>query len=240
MNSSEKNPIYLRILKRAGRLLERLGRLITRAGSSLISSESSERQEIDNAWCRDNGDKTFRVEYDLNENSLVFDIGGYEGQWSSDIFSRYSCLIHIFEPVDDFASKIDIRFAKNMKIVLHRFGLSDQTVKKQIYMDKDATSMFRVTPESKEISLVKAIDFLEESGISKIDLIKINIEGGEYDLLNHLLDCGFAKQITDIQVQFHAFVPDAERRMLEIQRRLKETHFLTYQYLFVWENWRKK
>jgi len=240
MNSSEKNTINLRILKRAGRLLEWLGRLITRAGLSLTSSRSSEQQETDNEWHRDNGDKTFRVEYDLDENSLVFDIGGYEGQWSSDIFSRYSCSIHIFEPVDDFALKINSRFAKNKKIVVHRFGLSDQTVRTRIYVDKDATSIFKVSSELKEISLVKASDYLNESGISNIDLMKINIEGGEYDLLNHLLDYGFANKITDIQVQFHDFIPDAERRMLEIQRRLKETHFLTYQYPFVWENWRKK
>ena len=37
-------------------------------------------------WLADNGDKTYRLDYNLNENSVVFDLGGYEGQWASDIF----------------------------------------------------------------------------------------------------------------------------------------------------------
>ena len=40
-------------------------------------------------WFKDNGDKTHRLNYNLNEKSIVFDLGGYEGQWASDIFSKY-------------------------------------------------------------------------------------------------------------------------------------------------------
>jgi hypothetical protein len=39
------------------------------------------------------------LEYDLNADSVCIDIGGYEGQWASDIFGRYGCTIHVFEPV---------------------------------------------------------------------------------------------------------------------------------------------
>jgi hypothetical protein len=40
-----------------------------------------------------------------------------------------------------------------------------------------------------------------------------------------------------IQVQFHDFVADADRRMAAIQSRLRATHHTTYQYPYVWENW---
>ena len=33
---------------------------------------------------------------DLNEKSVVFDIGGYNGQWTSEIFSKYCCAFSIF------------------------------------------------------------------------------------------------------------------------------------------------
>jgi hypothetical protein len=46
--------------------------------------------------------------------------------------------------------------------------------------------------------------------------------------------------VSNVQVQFHDFVPDAERRMRRIQEKLGKTHSLTYQYLFVWENWALK
>jgi len=118
------------------------------------------------------------VNYDLNNDSIVFDLGGYEGQWASNIFSMYYCYVHIFEPVKKIASK--------------------------------------------------AIDFIKEYKIGRIDLMKINIEGGEYDLLEHLLDSAFISNIYNIQVQFHDFVPNAESRMNKIQESLSKTHLLTY------------
>ena len=73
----------IRLLKK----LESIGRRI------LLSKEI-------NQWYDDNGDKTHRLNYDLDENAIVFDLGGYEGQWSSDIFSKYCCHIYIFLKLD--------------------------------------------------------------------------------------------------------------------------------------------
>jgi FkbM family methyltransferase len=191
-------------------------------------------------WFKDNGDRTLRLEYDLSDSSIVLDLGGYEGQWASDIFSMYCCCIHVFEPVEGFASKIEKRFAKNSKILVHRYGLSNLNKKSQIFIDGDSSSTFKSDNDSEEINLVKAIDFIKEHHIHSVDLMKINIEGGEYDLLEHLLNNGLIENITNIQVQFHDFVPNAENRMIKIQQELEKTHFLTYQYSFVWENWKRK
>jgi hypothetical protein len=67
--------------------------------------------------------------------------------------------------------------------------------------------------------------------------MKINIEGGEYDLLDHLIETGWIRRIRDVQIQFHDFVSGATQRMHHIQAALKNTHHTTYQYPFVWENW---
>jgi hypothetical protein len=49
---------------------------------------------------------------------MVFDVGGYEGQWSSDIFSKYVCHIHIFEPVPEYAEQIASRMLNDL-VKLH-------------------------------------------------------------------------------------------------------------------------
>jgi FkbM family methyltransferase len=190
-------------------------------------------------WVHDNGDKTLRLNYDLDENSVVFDLGGYEGQWSSDVFSKYCCTIHIFEPVNKFADSIKNRFAKNPKIVVHRFGLANDTKKAKISLASDGSSIYKQGEKISEIQLIKASDFLKKYNITFIDLIKINIEGAEYDLLVHFIESKFIMNIKDIQVQFHDFVPEATSRMKMIQNELSKTHRLTYQYPFVWENWEK-
>jgi len=224
-------------VKLLSKALERLGRVFLNFSKQLHQSPQEKRVL---PWIKDEGDKTFRLNYDLDENSLVFDLGGYEGQWASDIFSRYCCTIHVFEPVSEFADKIKARFAGNKRIMVHQFGLSNENRAVLLSVNKTSSSLYKQRGELKEVRLVKAVDFIQENHIQKIDLMKINIEGAEYDFLEHLLDAGLISNINNIQVQFHDFVSNAEQRMIMIQKKLAKTHSLTYQYPFVWENWRVK
>jgi FkbM family methyltransferase len=219
------------------KILNRLGRRLV-GYSKFLHINRQEKRCI--PWFNDNGDKTLRLEYTLTDSSVVFDLGGYEGQWTSDIFSMYGCSIHVFEPVEEFATKIKQRFSQNHKIFVYQYGLSNQNRQLQIFLNGDSSSTFKSEAISQEIFLIKAIDFIQNNNISSIDLMKINIEGGEYELLEHLLDNDFIANITNIQVQFHDFVPNAEERMTRIQQELNKTHSLTYQYPFVWENWQRK
>lgn len=70
--------------------------------------------------------------------------------------------------------------------------------------------------------------------------MKINIEGAEYDLMEWIISEGLVKKIENIQIQFHDFIENAEARMVNIQNLLGRTHYLTYLYRFVWENWKLK
>lgn len=188
-------------------------------------------------WFRDNGDKTHRLHYDLHASSIVFDLGGYEGQWASDIFAMYQCHIHVFEPLPAYAANISARFRANQQISVHDFGLAAEDHCSTLAINGDASSIYKTGLETTDIQLKSVAHFLEDNKITAIDLMKINIEGAEYDLLTYLISSGIINRIRNIQVQFHDFVPDAEIRMLEIQKKLSLTHELTYQYPFVWENW---
>jgi len=197
----------MEMVRIVSRLLAKMGDACFRASKELYQSPVERRAA---KWFQDQGDKTLRLDYDLNEDSLVFDLGGYEGQWASDIFARYCCWIHVFEPVQEFASRIEQRFSKNKNIIVHRFGLASETRVASIALKGDSSSIFASTKESEEIRLVKALDFISGRSITAIDVMKINTEGGEYDLLDHLIDSGFAPNIANIQVQFHDCVADAE------------------------------
>ena len=225
------------IRRKSSNLLRRCGNGLYQIASWIYKSA---QQKSVAQWFAHNGDKTHRLGYELDKNSLVFDLGGYRGQWTSDIYSMYCCTIHVFEPVIEFADKIEQRFLRNERIFVHKFGLSNKNQKVQLAVSGTSSSLYKQGNDIREARLVRAIDFVQENHIEKIDLLKINIEGAEYDLLEHLIDSRFVKAIKNIQVQFHDFVPEAEQRMLMIQKELEKTHYLTYQYVFVWENWRIK
>lgn len=227
----------LRITERLGYIFQRTGGRLVEFGKYLNLPPDVQRAV---PWFKIQGDKTLRLDYRLDENSLVLDLGGYEGQWASDIFSMYRCRIHVFEPVPAFAENIKRRFALNPRITVHNFGLGCENRDETISLQADASSIFKNCGDSLQIKIVTADEYLRNNDLVFIDLIKINIEGGEYELLENLIQSGYIKNIRDIQVQFHECVQDSEKRMYLIQKQLKKTHYLTYRYPLIWENWSRK
>jgi FkbM family methyltransferase len=191
-------------------------------------------------WLKVCGDETLRVEYDLGPASVVFDVGGYQGQWASDIYARYRCRIHVFEPVPEFADRIRARFARNPDIEVHAFGLAGTTGRTALSLALDRSSTLRSEGETREIEVVGIGEFLAGHAVPRIDLMKINIEGGEYDLLDAMLGTGLTDRVQAFQIQFHDFVDRADERMADIQRRLSVTHRAAYQFPYVWESWLRR
>ena len=124
---------------------------------------------------------------------------------------------------------------------MNAFGLSDKTQTAEITLSDDGSSTVNKNSDKKtQVSLVDIIEFVDQNKISKIDLIKINIEGGEYALLDRLIDSGYIKNIDCVLVQFHNFFPEAKTEMEKIRNSLAKTHAPVYQYEFVWEFWKIK
>lgn len=215
-----------------------LGRLIELlSGYKLkFSAEKVQARRVA-PWKEVDGDKTLRLSYNLNKNSVVFDLGGYEGQWASDIYSMYRPRIYVFEPLPPYAKKIADRFKANPDIKVFPFGLSAADGTIPLSQQADASSSYKQDGPVFQGQLKGVAGFVKEHKVGAVDLMKINIEGGEYDLLDSLISTGLIKSVKNVQVQFHDFVPNADERMVSIQRKLRKTHRLTYQYPYVWENW---
>ena len=58
-------------------------------------------------WNADRGDDTLRLDYPLAEQDIVFDVGGYHGDWAATMHDRYGCHIHVFEPLPQYCDQIE-------------------------------------------------------------------------------------------------------------------------------------
>ncbi len=206
------------------------------SGASERSLKDAHAREV-RRWFDVDGDRTLRLDYDLDEESLVFDVGGYRGNWAAAIYEKHGCYIHVFEPIPEYAEQIRERFRGNTRISVHELALAERSGNALISVSEDASSLYQLGRTQQEVRLVRASDFMRDHSIARIDLMKINIEGGEYDLIRHLIAENLVAGIRNIQVQFHFFVENAEERLRGLHDALKTTHVLTYHYLFVWENW---
>lgn len=193
-------------------------------------------------WLRDDGDNTLRLTYPLAPSSVVWDLGGYHGDFAAEIIRRYNCNVCIFEPVPKFYHQCTARFEKNTTVRCLPFGLSRDAGWFDISDNENASSFVRdptaINSLRAEIRPVTAM--FDELGVELVDLMKINIEGGEFDVIPALMDSGLMNRVRFLQVQFHDFIPDAHSKREKIRYRLKETHKEMWNYPFVWECWERK
>lgn len=195
-------------------------------------------------WFSDSGDKRHRVfSYGrLKSDDILFDIGSYTGDFAKGFVAKHKCRAYCFEPVTKFYRHSMHNLEGVDGVEIYHFGLGPKNEEIEISLDSDASSLFLTEKASNtEVVQIKRIDeFILENDIENIKVIKINIEGAEYDLLDHCLDTGIVSRFENIQVQFHTFIDDCVERRDSIRKRLSETHELTWDYPFIWENWRRR
>lgn len=190
-------------------------------------------------WFRDRGDETLRLDYPLGPESTVIDLGGYRGDFAFNINEKYGCYVHLYEPVQEFYDQCVTRFIGNSRITCHNYALSDEDGETYISNEDNASSIIRNNaPDGERITLKQCSAELKRLGTSKIDLMKMNVEGSEYLLLPHLIDSGAIEHIEFLQVQFHTFFPNAVLLRNEIRSRLMDTHTEQWNYPFAYESWR--
>jgi len=168
----------------------------------------------------------------------VIDFGGYVGDWTAEIYRRYECRVHIFEPVPKFVSHLGGRFAGDPKITIYDFGIADTDQERQFGMADDATGAF-ADGELIQIKF-KSAETLNHLITGQVDLIAINIEGGEYELLPALERIGLLARTNLLFIQFHQIGEDSGKEREICRTILEKTHQCVWNYDFVWEAWAKR
>ena len=204
------------------------------------SKDFLRRIKREKSWYKANGDQTYLLDHKLSSQSIVFDVGGYIGNSAASIYCKYGATIHIFEPVEEYVSRLIKRFGENRKIHIHNYGLGSKTEDLLIYVSEGATSTFgsRINfTDKKSIKIKSFVEVFNVLKIDEVDLMSINIEGGEYDLLDHIIDNNLLSRIRYLQIQFHEIAEDSEVRRNNIRSHLKLTHHESFCFPFVWEGW---
>jgi FkbM family methyltransferase len=191
-------------------------------------------------WFTDQGDYTHNINYDLDENSIIMDLGGYKGAWAQQIIDKYNPNVYIIEPVTAFCDFMVDLFSENEKVKILNCGVSDNNKEGSIYMAGDATSSTLSTGTAINTSFYTIDSILEKFNLNEVDLLQINIEGDEYVLLENMLKTGSINKFKNIQVQFHLGVENDVFRRDKIREGFILNGFTNkFNYPFVWESWQK-
>jgi FkbM family methyltransferase len=184
-----------------------------------------------------------RVDYPLTENSLVVDIGGLTGDWASRIYCRHSCYIDVYEPHHQLAKQARENFKNNHKVNVFNYGLASKNGTMILYGADNESSLYptqnTVTQQTVVIRRASEI-FNEKYSRKNIDLLKLNVEGAEYEILPDLIQNFDMCRIRNVQVQFHQVVWDYERQREVIRDDFVRLGFVqTWNDEWVFENWER-
>jgi FkbM family methyltransferase len=161
---------------------------------------------------------------------IIFDIGANVGTVSAqyrDLFPH--CRLYCFEPQPDCLREIETRFPMdaNLSVYLSAVGAAPGTARLHVAASRDASSL--LAPEQKnlptsyakilsttqtiEVEVIALDEFTKQHCIERIDICKLDIQGGEYAALEGAKRLLSEAKIALIYLEV-GFVPLYERHPL--------------------------
>lgn len=144
----------------------------------------------------------------LNNDSIIYSFGiGEDASFDTSMIEHFGCKIHAFDPTPRSIKWVTENI-KNKNFIFHEYGLGgcDRIA---VFSAPDnpnhvsqtiISSEFESTPKI-EVQLKSLITISEELGHEQIDLLKMDIEGAEYEVIDSLKD--LPKLPKQLLVEFH-------------------------------------
>lgn len=197
--------------------------------------------EVDNlqSWKENDGDHTLALDWPIDSNSYVWEIGGYEGRWAAQMAEKFDPVINIFEPQIWACHILEKRFQGNPKVIVHRLGLwTHYAVLKLWEHDTDGASVVKNSGRKNE--LCDFADIFHPSP-TEVDVCLMNIEGGEFVLLPYMIALDQMKRFRYFWCQFHpGVVEHGEEKARLIYAGMERTHSVLWDYYPTAVAWERK
>jgi FkbM family methyltransferase len=175
---------------------------------------------------------------ELNSGSTVIVLGGYLGDSVAKYREIYDATVFSTEPILEYFSIMQQRFCDDGKVFIVNEATAEKTSEIELFVSGEKTGFFEVTGESRLVRCRDINELIDEAG-RLIDHLEINIEGGEYLVLQRLIDSTYISNCNSILVQFHNYGLRQEFDRAHLRIKLSETHRMIYCYEWVWELWTK-
>lgn len=143
----------------------------------------------------------------INSNSIIYSFGiGEDISFDTELLNRFNCEVFAYDPTPKVLTWIDSQILpKGFKF--HPVGLSNKDGSIKFYSPTNPTYVSHTAVKTVENQLEiivpcnKLQTLLNSNGHSFIDILKMDIEGFEYDVIDNILNEQIP--INQILVEFH-------------------------------------
>jgi FkbM family methyltransferase len=191
-------------------------------------------------WYRENGPEIIWRDLPIGSDHIALDVGGYRGDWTSELLCRYGSRSWVFEPVPEQAQAIRSKFRSNSRVIVTEAALGPTSGEAEIAVADDASSMHLPGSRRIKVPVMSVAEVFSTPAAASVGCMKINIEGGEYDLLERMSELDLLGRVATLHIQFHRLDGSSVQRREAIRASLARSHGLVLDYPFVWERWDRK
>lgn len=162
----------------------------------------------------------------VKEEDIVFDAGAHVGEWSALALehTKNKCKLYSFEPVPHFFEKLKNEVKNNAHCCQIALGAGQfQTTMNYYYEESEGCSslfdrkaLSSIPVQKISIHVTSLDKFCDTYKIDRINFLKIDVEGAEWDVLqgaDHLIS---NKKIDFIQFEYGGTFPDANITLYQI------------------------
>ena len=168
----------------------------------------------------------------LDENTIIYSFGiGEDISFDNAIIEKHSCKVFGFDPTPKSINWIANQ-KKNPNFHFYGFGLdsksgfvdfylpnNDEHVSGSLLKQKNVSELKKVSVEMKSFE-----DIIKELGHNQVDILKMDIEGSEYEVMDNILASKLS--INQILVEFHErFFADGKDKTIEVIKKMKKNGY---------------
>lgn len=165
--------------------------------------------------------------YELNDLDVVLDIGANNGLFTLLMLQSGCRKVYAFEPNKDSLVNLTHMFANNDKVAIVEKAVYINDSDLEFFIDPNNTTIGSLSESHLQthgssvqkitVPAISLKSFMKEHGVDRISLVKMDIEGAEYDIIEHLEDEVYDK-VDSFLIEYH---DNTDRRVVRLLDILK-------------------
>ena len=163
---------------------------VPRRGPSGAAPDVARLMRWENEIYRDMWNVVHQIIPLLPVGGVLVDIGANSGSCTALVKKYRRCKAYLFEPIPEYAQYCRERFRGDHDVLVEEIALSDRAGELKIGADSknlgwNTTVGKWIGPEMRQLTVGSAAfdDWAEELKIERVDVMKIDVEGGEFKVL---------------------------------------------------------
>ena len=183
---------------------------------------------------------------DLSNCNTVLDIGANIGLWTKFIQSKGARKVYAFEPNIVALKELHRNFDSDKSVNIVDKAVSDINGKLELFVDMENSTISSLYGDATKnytrngsylVNTVTLESFFFENNIDEVDLVKIDIEGGEFDIIDNLTEYAVSV-IKSFLIELHGFYfTDGDEKIEKLIEKLQNEGYMIYRsptYLYIY------